>query len=327
MVKRKELEINLTIAEAWSLFENDKNAEGYNSDAISFELSRFMEVNELVDADYISIIDEQMYNSYMISLREKNLAIASINHYLSSFRTFLNWCFNHEYIRPFKIKMAKGQEEKIKAATDEEVKELLKVVNNNDFVEMRTYTIICFILATGARSSTIRNIRVEDVDFKSHTVTYRHLKNKRVATLPLTSQIERILHGYIKTWDTQSDFLFPDIKGGQLTSNALKLSFAHYCKRRGLKSVYPHSIRHYFAKEFIKNGGSPFILQQFLTHSTLEMTKKYVRLFSDDIREAGFESYNPLNVISNNKSRRKVVSRNVWLRNENHILDGLQYRW
>jgi len=307
MIKQRELELNLTIGEAWNLFENDRNADGYNPDAISFELARFMEVNELVNADYISIIDEQMYNNYMISLREKNLAVASINHYLSAFRTFLNWCFKHEFIRPFKIKMVKGQEERVKAASDEEVEMLLKVTNHNDFVEMRTYTIICFILATGARSSTIRNIKVEDIDFKNHTVTYRHLKNKKVAVIPLTSQIERILHGYIRTWDTQSDFLFPDIKGGQLTPNALKLSFARYCKRRGIKTVYCHSLRHYFAKTFIKSGGSPFILQQFLTHSSLEMTRKYVRLFSDDIREAGFESYNPLNVISSSKSRTKVV--------------------
>lgn len=307
MIKRKELEYNLRVEEAFLLFSEEKEAQGYNSDGYYTELMKFLEVVGLTEGDYVSVINESMWNQYIIHLRERGLATASINHYLSIVRTFLHWCMDHEFIYRFKIRMVKGQEEQIKFATDEEVQELLKVQNHNDFVEMRTYTIICFILATGARSSTIRNIRLEDVDFKNHTVTYRHLKNKKVAVIPLTSQIERILHGFIRTWDTGSDFLFCDIKGVQMTSGALKLSFARYCKKRGLKPIYAHSLRHYFSRQFIKSGGSPFILQQFLTHSTLEMTKKYVRLFSNDIQETGFENFIPLNKITNNKSRTKIV--------------------
>lgn len=325
MIKKRDLDYNLTVEEAWLLFDEDKRAEGINTSGNYYELTRFLEINDLTMKDYVSVIGEQMYNKYMIHLRERGLAIASINHYLSAFRTFLNWCFNHGYVSPFKIKMIKGQEEQIKFASDEEVAALLQSVNHNDYVEMRTYTIICFILSTGARSSTIRNIHINDVDFKNHTVTYRHLKNKKIATIPLTSQIERILHGFIKTWDTQSDFLFPDIKGSQLTPNALKLSFARYCKERGLRAIYPHSLRHTFARSFIKNGGNSMILKEFLCHNSLEMTKRYVRLFSNDILESGFENYIPLNNFNQNKSRTRTVTKNVWIKN--YFLDGLLYCW
>lgn len=310
-MKKKELELNLTVDEAWNLYEEDKRANGLDPSETYSELMRLLDVNSLTESDYISVINEGMYNKYVIALRERGLATASINHYISAIRTFLNWCMEHELIYHFKVKTVKGQEPQLKFATDEEVTTLLKSPNHDDFVEMRTYTIICFILATGARSSTVRNIRTEDVDFKNHTVTYRHLKNKKVAVIPLTNQIERILHSFIKTWDTQSDFLFPDIKGGQLTSNALKLSFVRYSKRRGLRAIYPHSLRHSFSRMFVKNGGNAFILQQFLTHSSITMTQRYVKLFSEDIRESGFESYNPLSVISSNKSRTKVVTKNV----------------
>jgi len=310
-MKRKELDTNLTVEEAWILYEEFKRANGIDSSETYSELMRLLDVNQLTETDYISVIDEGMYNKYVISLRERGLATASINHYISAVRTFLNWCMEHDIMYHFKVKTVKGQEPQLKFATEEEIAALLKNPNHDDFVEMRTYTIICFILATGARSSTIRNIKVDDIDFKNHTVTYRHLKNKKVAVLPLTSQIERILHGFIRTWDTGSDFLFCDVKGGQLTSNALKLSFVHYSKRRGLRAIYPHSIRHAFSRMFIKNGGNVFILQQFLTHSSITMTQRYVKLFSTDIQESGFEQYNPLNVISNNKSRTKVVRRHV----------------
>lgn len=309
MVKKRELELNLQIRDAWNLYEEDKRAQGIS---VGYgDIAKLLSTLQLCESDYVSVISEQMVNRFIIELRNANLSTGSINHYLRSIRTFLYWCMKHEYLIPFKIKMVKGQEEPLKFATDDEIQALMKIINHNDFCEMRTYTIVCFILATGARSSTIRNIRVDDLDFKNHTVTYRHLKNKKIAVIPLTSQIERILHGFIKTWDTQSDFLFPDIKGGQLTEGALKLSFSHYCKKRGLRTIYPHALRHSFSRLFIMNGGNAFVLQQMLTHSSLEMTRKYVRLFSDDIRDNNFDSYNPLNVLSNSKSRTKVVTRNV----------------
>ena len=309
MIKKKELEFNLRIEEAWYLYEEDKRAQGIE---VGYkELAKMLNILKLSESDYVSIISPDMVNKYIIELRAQGLAIGSINHYIRSIRVFLYWCMAHEFLIPFKIKLVKGQEEQLKFATEDEICILLKVINNNDFVEMRTYAIICFILATGARSSTVRNIKVEDVDFKNHTVTYRHLKNKKVAVIPLTSQIERILHGFIRTWDTGSDFLFCDIKGGQLSEGALKLSFAHYCIKRGLRKIYPHALRHSFARMFVKNGGNAFILQQMLTHSTLDMTRKYVRLFSDDIRDNNFDKYNPLNVISHNKSRTKIIKKRV----------------
>lgn len=311
MIKKRELEFNYTVEEAFYLFEQEKEAQGIETDGYYKELIKFLDAVNLKESDYVSVISEPIFNGYVIALRESNLAVASINHYIRTMKVFLKWCMDHEFIYRFKISLVKGQEEPLKFASEDEVETLLKVKNHDDFVEMRTYTIICFILATGARSSTIRNIKLEDVDFKNHTVTYRHLKNKKVAIIPLTSQIERILHGFIRTWDTGSDFLFCDIKGGQLSSNALKLSFVKYCKKRDLRPIYPHALRHTFSRMFIKNGGNAFVLQQMLTHSSLDMTRKYVRLFSDDIRDNGFDSYNPLSVFSNAKSRAKVVTKNV----------------
>ena len=311
MIKRKELEYNLTISEAMESFGLEKEAQGKNPQGYLNEIKRMIEIMNLTESDYISVISEKMFNEYVISLRSSGYSLGSINHFIRTARVFLYWSMENNYMNEFKIRLIKGQEEKLKFATDDEVEELLKIKNHNDFCEVRTYTIICFILATGARSSTVRNIKIEDLDFKNHTVTYRHLKNKKVAVIPLTTQIERILHSFIRTWDTQSEFLFPDIKGGQLTEGALKLSFARYCKKRKLRVIYPHALRHSFSRLFIKNGGNAFVLQQMLTHSSLEMTRKYVRLFSDDIRDNNFDRYNPLSVLSNNKSRTKVVTKNV----------------
>ena len=51
--------------------------------------------------------------------------------------------------------------------------------------------------------------------------------------------------------------------------------------------------RHTFAKQWILNGGDIFKLQKILGHSSLDMVRKYVNMFSDDLRR-DFDSFNPL---------------------------------
>ena len=306
---RKRKETNLTIKESYDLFDQEKQAEGRDKESYLKELNYFLKQMELSEDDYISVVTEQLFNQFVIKMRETTLSDSSINHNLRSIKVYFNWCMNKGYLEPFKIKLLKVQEEKIKYCTDDEVDKLIRDVKTDDFSEMRTYTIICFILSTGARSSTIVNIKHEDLDFKNGLVTYRHLKTKQVVTIPMTKQLIRILQGYIHSWDTDSEYLFCDIKGGQLTTNALRHSMARYCKKRKMRVIYPHELRHTFARLFVKNGGDSLILQKFLCHSDLAMTKRYVRLFNNDLVNSGFEKYIPLNVISNNNSRTKTIRR------------------
>jgi len=59
-----------------------------------------------------------------------------------------------------------------------------------------------------------------------------------------------------------------------------------------------HLFRHTFAKKWIQNGGNIFSLQKILGHSSLDMVKEYVSLFSEDIRH-DYDKYNPLSEFTN----------------------------
>jgi integrase/recombinase XerD len=49
----------------------------------------------------------------------------------------------------------------------------------------------------------------------------------------------------------------------------------------------PHILRHTFARSFLQNGGDVFSLQRILGHSpsSLQVTRRYVDLLDDDLRE------------------------------------------
>lgn len=240
----------------------------------------------------ITAINEDKVFNYIKSLSETNLSLSTKNLWLGHLRVFLYWCMDEEYIKPFKIHLIKGQEQKIKFYTDEEINKLLVHSKNCPFYEDRTYTIICFILSTGARASTVLNLRLEDLNFKEKTVTFTHLKNKSTAILPMSDTLCNVLQNYIHTWIID-DYVFCNAMQGKLSLTALENSLRRYCLKRGVKPRGPHAIRHAFARMYIKAGGDAFSLQQFLTHSSMEMTRKYVTLFSEDLRQSMI-SYNPL---------------------------------
>lgn len=70
--------------------------------------------------------------------------------------------------------------------------------------------------------------------------------------------------------------------------------------------IRPYDLRHCFATGFPRNGGHALSLQRTLGHTDLSMTKRYVSLTQDDLKEQhSFAS--PLNSILPQKNRLRKI--------------------
>lgn len=241
-------------------------------------------------------LNKQTFQDWTQVFKEKG-AIKSINHYLGHMRVFVNWCIKNEYIEHFTVKLIKQQQSKIVYYEDSELQKLLKKPSiKANFREYRTYVMISFLIATGCRIGTLINIKIEDVDLKNQEVTYRHLKTRESAVIPLTQSICGIIKEYLSIWDVK-DYLFCDYNNKQMTTNSCRLSLEKYCNDRGVKSLGLHSFRRSFARLWVVNGGDPFSLQHMLCHSTLDMTKHYCALFGNDLHQH-MNAYSPLDKLN-----------------------------
>ena len=315
----KSAHFDVTLEDAFELFtEEKKNLNKSEATISNYEItfkvwSRYLEANEYsmlckdVDASYVY--------AFANHLKSKAKKQSTINHYIRDTRTFLYWCMDAHYIVPaFSIKMPTMDEEVPDTYTDDEIDALIARPHrrdDNNLVEWRTWAIVNWILATGTRAGTITEVRLGDLNFSKKEITIRKTKTHKAYIIPMSTALSTVLKEYIKRWRATSGddaFLFPNIGDEQLSVNALKQSIAKYNRTRGVEKTSAHMYRHTFAKRWVRGGGDPFRLQKMLGHSTLDMTRHYVNLYSEDLKE-GFDEINPLDNIKKSASRTKRVSR------------------
>ncbi len=307
MSLKRNNHIDLTLEEVRKQFVDYQKVKGLSDSTISMNneaIDNFLKLSGLSIDSPIKEITESFFNNFILKLKDRDISISTKNILVSHIRVFLYWCMDNKYIKRFKIHLIKGQQQKIKFFTDEEVNKLLVEPDRNcSFTESRMYTIVCFVMSTGRRVSTLVNIKTEDLDFQNKTITYTHLKNKSSVIIPMSNSLYKVLTKYLKEWERKDNtYLFCGVNELQMTTRSVTHSLYKYCKRRGVKPRGIHSLRHSFARMYIKSGGDPFSLQHILTHSSMEMTKRYVNLFSDDLRES-INNFNPLDNIKMNKTK------------------------
>lgn len=318
VIKRSADADRITLFEAFDDYMQEKEAHSLSPSTLhnykqSFEyLCLYNKFNDKTFADEVA---EKSVYILINSLKQNDVSASSINHYLRDIRTFLYWCMDptRDYITPsFKVREIEKQEEKLKMFDDDEIELLLeKPTKREDYPAWRTWAIVNWVLATGNREQTICDVKIEDLHFAEREIVLSHTKNKKAQVIPLSKSLETCLKEFIRVWrkdQPSTAWLFANYSNEKLTTNALRLSFARYCKARGVSKTNLHGLRHNFAKQLIKNGYKEFKVQQILGHSSLAMTRKYVKLFSEDLKE-DYDKYSPLDTIKRNAKRTKAVKK------------------
>lgn len=287
---------NKTFEQVFSMFITSRTANGVSDATIRnyhqhlHSISKYLDIQMPFDKLSKSTIDDMI-----VEMRNSDLAYNSIATYVRVIKTFLTWC-KEEGLSDIKIKGLKEKETVKETYTDEELEILLaKPKKDCNFCEYRNWVIVNFLLNSGCRAATIRNIQNRDVDLQRKQVIFRHNKNGKIQVIPLCSLMCNILIDYMKIRQGESeDYLFCDQYGEMLSENGLRLAIERYNKKRGVSKTSTHLFRHTFARKYLVDcGGDAFMLQRLLGHSTLNMTKHYCTIFDADISK-NYDRVSPL---------------------------------
>ena len=297
------------VEQYFSLFLSSAAARGVKDKTLQTYKQHFHSISKRMDVTVpMNCLTAQDVDTMILKMREEGLSDCSINSYTRTLKVFFSWC-NEEGHSELNIKLYKAAETVKEVYTDDELLALLKKPESNcNFCEYRNWVIINFLLNSGCRAATVRNIQNQDVDLARKQIVLRHTKNGKVQVIPLCSSMVAILRDYmVVRGGGGSNYLFCNEFGDLLTENALRLAIVRYNTARGVERTSIHAFRHTFARKYLVDcGGDAFSLQRLMGHSTLKMTRHYCNLYNDDIIES-HEQRSPLTHLT--QSKRQTIKK------------------
>lgn len=278
----------LLVAEVYDEFQRSNETKGLRESSIKHyanNLRSFFAYLAELGVNNIESISVKEYKDFISWLQKKNLKPSTVRAYLGAVKSFLYYAMRKGYLETFDMHLPKLDSIGISEIyTKEEIKRLVKrpaKINKISFAEYRNWVLVCYLLETGNRLSTVINIKVRDVDLNKGIVYLKWTKNRQESLSPLSKEMQLIMKEYIMKAKLDNDnYLFPSVAGGKLSERGLQHAIKSYNKSRGVEKASVHAFRHTFATSYLGRGGDSLVLQRLLGHATMKTTLKYVQLSS-----------------------------------------------
>ena len=211
--------------------------------------------------------DVLAYKAYLT----EQYAPASVNSVLSSMNCF--FVYNEWF--ELRVKSLKIQRQ-IFASTDKELNKaeyerLLNAAKNKK--NLRLYLLMQTICSTGIRVSELKFITVEAV--RSGRADIRCKGKNRTVFLP--RQLCGILRKYITDHKIKNGSVFVTRNGNPLDRSNIWNDMKKLCKEAGVseKKVFPHNLRHLFARTYYNLQKDVVRLADILGHASVNTTRIY----------------------------------------------------
>jgi integrase/recombinase XerD len=169
--------------------------------------------------------------------------------------------------------------------TDAHVKRLLAWKPKSKY-QRRLHLLVLFLLDTGCRISEALSLRVCEIDFDNLLVLLDG-KGRKQRRVPFSFEMRKALFRYIGDFARRPDsLLFASRTETKWSRRNVLRDVKLLCQTLGFTPPGRtlHAIRHTFAVNYLRRGGSVFHLQKVLGHSTLEMTRRYTNLVTADLQ-------------------------------------------
>ena len=196
----------------------------------------------------------------------------SVNSMLSAVNSFLDFTGK----RGCKVKLLKLQNQSFansdKTLTKKEYERLVESAKKTG--KLRLYYLLQTMCATGIRVSELRFITVEALKSGSCVID---LKGK-IRPLFIPKKLSKALLSYCRAKKITSGSVFVTKNGKPLDRSNIWAEMKRLCKAAGVEpgKVFPHNLRHLFARCFYAATKDIAKLSDILGHSSINTTRIYV---------------------------------------------------
>jgi site-specific recombinase XerD len=262
-------------------------------------LTRFLQASGVQQVEDIT---EEVVRSFRLWLnrqpvreRSATLKRRTQNYYLIALRAFLKFLRRRGVaaLAPERIELAKVGERDIQVLAPEELGRLLQAPAQRKGIRaLRDRALLELLFSTGLRVSELTNLNRDDVDLQRDEFSVRG-KGDKVRLVFLTPAAKAALKAYLSARADTHEALFvqhgPRARAGRetrLTARTVERIVKHYAAAAGIpRRVTPHTLRHSFATDLLRNGADIRAVQVLLGHAHLATTQIYTHITDRHLRE------------------------------------------
>jgi site-specific recombinase XerD len=260
---------------------------------------RLLPIKSVKDFDKMVIRDYKQALGDFRTRQNGEMAVRTRNHHLTVLRAFLRYLVQEEEMDvypPDRIKRFKEEQRQVKVLTAEELKRLLEAPDSETREGKRDRAILELFFSTGLRLAELRSLSVKDLNYKTREISVRGKRSKirvvflsdnAVAALEdyMMSRSDHLAPLFIRHPERATDIMPPG-EEFRLSRISIYNIVKKYAAAAGIVSnPSPHTLRHSFATDLLRNGADLRSVQELLGHKDLSTTQIYTHVTNPQLKE------------------------------------------
>ena len=241
------------------------------------------------------------------------LKIITQNYHLIALRAFLKYLTKQDIksLAPEKIELPKNPTRQVEFLEPEELERLFLAIKreSDELQRLRDEAVLHTLFSTGLRVSELASLRREAVNIDRGEFTVRG-KGSKLRMVFLSPEATEAIKKYLNKRTDSNRALFVshstvgntmekeiesqgkkssnnNFNGPQgLTTRSIQRIVKKYCRIAGIvKKVSPHTLRHSFATDLLRNGADIRSVQAMLGHASITTTQIYTHVTNEGLKE------------------------------------------
>lgn len=162
-----------------------------------------------------------------------------------------------------------------------EKEEVIKILEQAEH-HTRNYIAVRIMWEDGLRISEVCHMQYKHIEFDNNIMNIINSKNKKSRRVPLNNDTKVMIRGYCASKNiTGKKLIFP------ISRQQLFKAIKKYMEDAKIRpSASPHTLRHSFAINWVRQNGDIRRLQLIMGHSKIETTAVYLQFKDKDKKEA-----------------------------------------
>jgi site-specific recombinase XerD len=207
--------------------------------------------------------------------------------YYRALRRLFNWAVEEGYLEssplaPIHFKPPPAPP--IEGYTIDELKRLLAVCDLDiragaRFTGIRNKAMLLLFIDSGLRRAEMAHLKLIDLDLDNRRVRV-HGKGNKIGIAPFSGKTAKAIWSWLieRKSRAKTDSLWVTEEGKTFSTEGLVSWFARLKDRAGVTSPGGvHRLRHTAALQYLRGAKDSFLLQLFLRHESLEMSRRYTQ--------------------------------------------------